>query len=183
MKQFAVGTLTVLVLSVLVGFGFTKVQAVEDNGPMVLTESQIESIRDRCLASKVALDKLHSTDALLRVTLGQQYENISSRLMAPFNSRIALNSYDGVALARTTVDFNKALDDFRSQYRSYESSVDAALNVDCSEEPVEYYAAIENARERRSDLHASTRQVNKLAQEYLDEFDIFVADILKDEKN
>lgn len=147
---------------------------------MVLTESQIESIRDRCLASKVALDKLHSTDALLRVTLGQQYENISSRLMAPFNSRIALNSYDGVALARTTVEFNQALDDFRSQYRSYESSVDAALDVDCADKPVEYYAAIENARQRRSDLHQSTRKVNQLAQDYLDEFDIFAAGVLKD---
>lgn len=165
-----------LAVSLLIGFG--QVQAA-DNGPVVLTEKQIESIRDRCLASKVALDKLHSTDALLRVTLGQQYENISSRLMAPLNSRIAINSYDGVEMAQTTVNFNQALDTFRSQYRSYESSVGSALGIDCRQKPVEYYGAIENARERRSELYEATREINQLTQKYLDEFDVFAADIMK----
>lgn len=113
MRQFAAGLLTTLAISGLVGFGFAKVQA-SDTSATVLTESQIESIKDRCLASKVALNKLHSTDALLRVNLGQKYENISSRLMAPLNSRVALNSYDSLDLVETTVDFNRALDVFLS---------------------------------------------------------------------
>lgn len=180
MKRLAIGMFTVLAFGLLFSFG--QVQAV-DNSPVVLTEKQIESIRDRCLASKVALDKLHSTDALLRVTLGQQYENISSRLMAPLNSRIALNSYDGIEMAQTTVNFNRALDNFRSQYRSYESSVGSALGIDCRQKPVEYYGAIENARERRSELYEATREVNKLTQDYLDEFDIFAAEIMKEESD
>ncbi len=180
MKQFVAGLSLTLVLTMLIGFGFASVQAV-DKGLVVLTESQIETISNRCLASKVVLDKLHSTDALLRVNLGQQYENISARLMAPLNSRIALNSYDGIDLARTTVDFNEALDEFRSEYRLYESSVDAALNIDCRKQPVEYYAAIENARQRRADLHSATDRVNQLTKEYLDEFDKFAEQVVKEQ--
>lgn len=180
MRQFAAGLLTTLAISGLVGFGFAKVQA-SDTSATVLTESQIESIKDRCLASKVALNKLHSTDALLRVNLGQKYENISSRLMAPLNSRVALNSYDSLDLVETTVDFNRALDVFRSQYRTYELSVDRAIDIDCQQNPVEYYAAIGLFRQQRADLHTATNEVNRLTQQYLDRFDSFAAQVVEEQ--
>lgn len=179
MKRFVAGLFVTLGFSGLIGLSFVSAQTASDTS-VVLTESQIKSIENRCLASKVALNKLHTTDALLRVNLGQKYENISSRLMAPLNSRIALNSYDSVELVQTTVDFNQALSVFRDQYRTYELSVDRAIDVDCQQDPVEYYGAIRLLRQNRADLHAATREVNRLTSQYLDKFDSFAADMAEE---
>lgn len=180
MKHIVAGLVLTVALSVTMGAGFMRAQAIDDT-PVVLTENQIEAINGRCLASKVALNKLHSADALLRVNLGQKYEYISSRLMAPLNSRIALNSYDGVELAQVTADFNRSLETFRNQYRTYELSVGNAIDIDCQQKPVEYYQAIELFRQHRAELHEATRDVNRLTQEYLDEFDIFSEQVIKDQ--
>src|SRR4051812_38508816 len=71
-----------------------------------LTSSQIAVVKANCLSAQSTLNRIHANDALSRVHLGQEYETISTKFMAPMNSRIALAKLDNVELTRTTVDFN-----------------------------------------------------------------------------
>lgn len=132
----------------------------------ILTDAQIEYISDNCQVSKVALNRVHTNDVVLRVNLGQRYETIARRLMAPMNSRIATNSLDNVELTKTTVDFNQAYSDFTEEYRRYDDSVTKALQLDCKTEPIDYYRQIERARDARKEVAETVDRLQALAKQY-----------------
>lgn len=148
--------------------------------PVILTEAQIEAIEQRCLASKVALNNVHSADGLQRVNIGQRYADISARLMGPFNSRVALNGMDGVELTELTVKYNRALSTFRDRYVTYDDSTSLALSIDCQTRPIDYYAAVEAARERREILRTSVTELNDLLKQYNQALNQFEASMERD---
>lgn len=145
---------------------------------LVLTEGQIALIRTNCIASQSVLNRVHANDGLMRVNLGQQYETISARLMAPMNSRIALNKLDGLELAKTTVDFNKKLDEFRSVYQEYERTVSSTLATNCVNQPVAFYDSVSLARTKRQTVQTTVSQLNALVTQYRSQFEAFSQKIL-----
>lgn len=144
---------------------------------IALSSSQIELISAYCTESRGHLERLRSADALQRVNLGQRYENISMKLMAPLNSRIALAGRDGLELAKTTVEFNQELTSFRKTYLDYDNQIDDIIRMDCKKYPVEFYQQLEAAREKRQELSDSVGKINQLIKRYQTEFESFAAGI------
>lgn len=160
--------------ALLIGGGAQLAYAQDSSDPVILTESQTQAIIDSCNVSKIALADVHYSDAATRVNLGQEYANLTTRLMAPLNSRISLAGRDGVELTRITADYNGERTDFIEAYKRYDDSMSAALAIDCRRNPAEYYAAIDVARERRAEVREISRQLNSLARQYQVEFEAFV---------
>lgn len=169
-RRIAIGL--VIAATVFLG-GSQVVGALSSEGPLILTEAQSQFISDSCRVSKIALGEVHSSDAVMRVNLGQEYANISSRLMAPLNSRIGLSGRDGVELTRITAEYNQLLQQFREAYVVYDDSVSAALAIDCRSKQAEYYGAIMTAREERQEVRELIDQLNQLAGQYRTEVDEF----------
>lgn len=164
MKRYSV-LAVVMFVAVLVA-GPRVVGALSVEGPLILTEAQTETIADNCTVSKIALGQVHSNDAAMRVNIGQEYANISSRLMAPLNSRISLAGRDGVQLTQITADYNTVLQEFRAAYRLYDNAVLEALGIDCRTKQAEYYAAVLVARQERAKVREAVSQLSSLATEY-----------------
>lgn len=165
--------LLMTIATLLLGAGAHMASAQNVEQPLILTEAQSQAISDSCTVSKIALGEVHSNDAVMRVNLGQEYSNITNRLMAPLNSRIALAGRDGVELTRITAEYNQVLQEFRALYSSYDDSVQKALNIDCRQQQAEYYAAVMTAREQRQEVRAAVEQLNELARQYRSEVDEF----------
>lgn len=146
---------------------------------MVLTDDQIGFIRSNCLDVQSTLERVHASDALTRVNLGQRYENISTKLMAPLNSRIALNRLDNVDLTKTTADFNAEVDNFRSLYQQYEQTMLRAIQINCKNQPVSFYDTITLAREHRAAVHDSVIKLSDLLKQYGTQFESFKSELLK----
>lgn len=157
-------------------------QAMAAEDTTVLTEKQIEAVVEACDNSQQQLRRLHASDALIRVNIGQEYNNLSSRLMAPLNSRIALNGLDGVDLSQATVDYNQAVTDFQDLYIIYEASVSAAIRTDCKKNPVGYYSHITNSRRLRAEVRDAIEGINDRIGQYETKFTAFSRDILKESK-
>lgn len=138
-----------------------------------ITPEQEQRIRQNCVSAQATLYRLHASDALLRVNHGKLYENISTKLMAPLNSRIALNRQEGLKLAATTLEYDRQIDIFRSDYRSYEEAMSDLLDMNCSENPSEFYASVLDTREKRQRLHEDTETVTTLLKAYKTEFEDF----------
>lgn len=136
----------------------------------VLTDAQMTSIANSCQMVQVELDSLHSSDALMRVNVGQQYSNILTSLMSPLNSRLALNQIDTVSLVTVSVDYNEALTDFRSKYSTYETSLQKTIDMKCEQDPARFYGAIETARKNRQALHGAIKELNTLLLRYQKEY-------------
>lgn len=132
----------------------------------ILSQAQIDAIKNACQASQSNLQRLQQSDRLLRVNLGQNYDSIARSLMAPLNSRMAINGLNGVDLATTTVDFDTAFAKFRSDYTAYDDSLQKAIAVNCTTNPVDQYRAIEDARQARQTVFDDTKTMQGLLKNY-----------------
>lgn len=142
---------------------------------VVLSQDQIEAITSSCITIQRNLQRLQQTDRLLRVNMGQNYDSIARRLMAPLNSRIALNGLDGVNLAKTTVDFNAQFTVFQHDYSKYDDTLSAAMAVNCQQHPVDLYNQIVNARVARQTVYDDTQKLDALLKTYKEQFEAFSA--------
>lgn len=140
-----------------------------------MTDAHIARIRSNCVEAQSSLAQIHASDALLRVNRGQLYESISTKLMAPLNSRIALNKLDGSTLVSTAADYEKALDTFRSDYQQYEEALSRALNMKCEDQPVAFYDGVSDAHDKRMQVHANVISLQALIAKYKTVFEEFSA--------
>ena len=147
----------------------------EDAPPM--TEAHIERIRNNCVEAQSTLSQLHASDALLRVNRGQLYESLSVKLMAPFNSRVALNRMNGSELVATATDYEDQLVDFREKYQAYEEAMSKTLRMNCRNEPVSFYDSVADTREKRAAVHESTLTLHKTIKQYKADLKAFAEDL------
>lgn len=136
-----------------------------------MSDQQLTQIRNRCSEVQATLSRVHSNDALLRVNRGQVYERLSTKLMVPLNSRVALNRLDGSSLLTVTSNYEQHLSDFRLRYQSYEEQLSSTMKIDCKKQPAKFYDSLKLARERRQFVADS---VNSLAKDITDYKKAFV---------
>jgi len=144
-----------------------------------MTEEQMARIRISCVSAKNTLNQLHANDALLRVNRGQMYESMSTKLMVRFNARADGNHFNVKDLTSVTQDYGTALTKFRDDYKSYEEQLYAALNINCSKEPVSFYDAVAVARTQRAQVHADVLKLHQYIDGYQAAFDAFTASFNK----
>lgn len=149
--------------------------AQAEEAPM--TAAHIARIKANCVQAQSLLNQLNNSDTLLRVNQGQQYELISSDLMAPLNSRVALNRLDGTKLVATTADYEAELNNFRLRYSQYGQALTDALHVKCTNEPVTFYDEVADARTKRQEVHDSVVRLNELLTEYRSDVSEFAGTI------
>ncbi len=139
----------------------------------VLSESQTQQVKDQCLSVKATLNRLHSSDALMRVNRGQIYESMLTKLMEKFNTRLASNKYDQADLKNTALEYSSILDNFRLDYQAYEEQLATTMDIDCSSKPVKFYDSVLSARTKRSLVHADVIKLNAQLAKYQEALDVF----------
>lgn len=158
----------------LLGLVLTNVSPVRaETASNTLTDAQLVAIRSNCGQLKTQLDRIHSSDALLRVNRGQLYEHMGTRLMTPLNTRIAANRLDGAQLIGITSDYETHLDAFRMAYRDYERKLSATLRIDCQKQPAAFYDSLAESRTLRTKVFEATELLRQDVSEYSKEFDVF----------
>lgn len=135
-----------------------------------------------CLAVKFTLSKVHQDDGLLRVTLGQTYETLSSKLMVRLNARIVENRLDGAELIKLAAEYEDALDAFREDYQKYEISMNNLLKADCQSQQQTYYMSLSDTRKLRDKVNRDVQELNKIMQEYYDAFEDFRAALEREQE-
>lgn len=147
-----------------------------------MTEAHIERIRANCVDAQSILSQLHASDALLRVNRGQLYESISTKLMTPFNSRVAVNKYDDPKLIEQSSLYERQLNEFRGYYKAYEEAMSRTLRMNCMNEPVAFYDSVGDARAKRQLVHQSTVALHETIKGYKEAFEAFATKIQEKEK-
>jgi hypothetical protein len=163
-----------LVLGALIAV-FTAVSfVVPVKAQSLLTDDQLGRIKANCVTIKNSLTQLQASDALLRVNRGQLYESLSSRLMNNFNARLSNNNYDNRGLTVVSSTYQAALQNFRTDYQTYERNLADLIKIDCTQKPAEFHLALEETRELRSELHGDVTRLHQLIDDYRLAVDDFV---------
>ncbi|MDB5187411.1 MAG: exported protein of unknown function [Candidatus Saccharibacteria bacterium] len=169
-----------IAVSLLGGVLFGVVAKAEDTLPM--TDEHIARIRANCVDAQSTLFQLHASDAGLRVNRGQIYESMSTKLMAPFNSRIVLNRISDESLLTTAAQYDQQLAAFRQQYQQYEEAMSKTLDFDCVAQPVAFYDSVTDTRAKRQLTHATVVELHKTIQKYGSEIDIYAKNFQADKQ-
>ncbi len=141
--------------------------AMAANNSSNLSSKQIESIRQNCVQAQVSLQQIQYSDAAGRVNRGQAYETLLNKLMAPFNSRVALNRLDiATDLTSSTTDLENAVNVFKSDYNTYSDALANTLTVKCQSNPQDFYSALQEARIDRQQVHKDIQIIDGLMEQY-----------------
>ncbi|QQG50966.1 MAG: hypothetical protein HZB75_00435 [Candidatus Saccharibacteria bacterium] len=170
MKRFLI---IIAAFAVTVAGSFAAMQSTASAEDVLMTEAHIARIRANCVDAQSSLRQLHASDALLRVNRGQVYESMSTKLMATFNSRVALNRLDGLKLVSIAAQYETQLMNFRQNYQSYEESMSGLLKLNCINQPVAFYDSVAATRAMRKKVHDSTLSLHKTIRDYKNEFELF----------
>lgn len=146
------------------GFGFFMIARAQSTD--TISDAQINLIKTNCVSVKDTLNRIHASDALLRVNMGQIYESISTKLMDGFNGRVVGNNLNGIDLVSISSKYEQALDKFRSDYIGYEEKMSTAMSIDCNKQPVSFYDSIASARTHRKQVSDDVQELNQLIKNY-----------------
>ena len=146
------------------------------NAVNVIDPDKIEKIKNHCTENQATLNQLHQTDAFRRINRGELYRTIGDKLMVPLNRRLAASQLDAGSLLTITADYNNEYRVFFNAYIQYDNAMTKLLSVDCSKEPVTFYNALVEAREKRGVLSKSNQTLQDFIRTYGTEFATFKAD-------
>lgn len=163
------GTLLIICAAMLVSGSFAQQVLAQT----ALPEEHVERIRQNCGTAQTALRQLRDSDAALRRNRGDLYGDVSTKLMAPLNTRIAANRLDGIKLGSTALQYDKQVELFRTSYTDYAKSMERTVAIDCAKNPVEFYESVAATREKRQKLHQENQAVVTLIELYRSEFEVF----------
>lgn len=161
------------IIGLLLGSVFGVSSVVRAQETSTLDDAHIERIRTNCVEAQTKLTRLHAADALLRVNRGQLYEQILTKLMSPFNSRVALNNLNSTELVSVAATYQTQLMGFRTTYQQYEEALSEALKINCADQPVAFYDKVAIARDKRKKVHDSTSKLKQSIETYRSSFSAF----------
>lgn len=160
--------------------GIFIVASQQAHAAVTITPEVVERIKNRCVENQAALNRLHQTDAFLRNDRGNLYRTIGDKLMVPLNRRLASNQLDGGALITVTSSYNDEYNQFYRAYIEYDNALSEVLDIDCKKEPVSFYTALIDAREKRVTLSQSNVKIKELVRQYGAAFTEFKANYEKE---
>lgn len=166
MKNKSIFGLLIFGAMILVAFSKSALAENAVFSPKEPTEEQISKVASGCADIKKHLTKLHSTDALKRVNLGQIYESISSDMMAKLNTRIVMNKLNGSELVSSAADFSENMKYFRENYKIYEQELKKLQDMDCASNGREFYLQLEKVRYQRKELNYNVSKLKEIANDY-----------------
>ena len=169
----------VLVATILAGLivvaGFGRVAWADPSIPPATSE-QLAIISQNCIQIKSTLQQLGQNDLLVRNNVGQYYDEISSDLMGPMNSRIALNHFDGADLVTTAASYSSQITTFRTDYLSYASKLQTVLGDNCSNTN-QFYTDLITAQQARQTLGQDVTALNSSITQYGQQFSDFAKNL------
>lgn len=138
-----------------------------------LAMPEVSVIRANCRAAQSVLSQLEKAGRGSRVARGRDYNGILD-LMFAMNARLASNKIAAPNLSVIAANFEKNLNQFRSDYETYYDRLSQLIETNCSENPSEFYQKLEHVRTFRAKLKADIGNLNQNIQSYYEEFDIVI---------
>lgn len=153
-------------------FGLITAGAYTARAASVITDRQIDTIRARCGEIQATLNRIHESDKVLRVNKGYRYKAVMlDKLMTPLNQRIATNQVDGGKLVSIAAEYSRVFQQFDSAYGTYERSLSAALQTDCTKQPTAFYDQLTGAYENRKQVAKADAKLADLSKDFKAEFE------------
>jgi hypothetical protein len=144
-----------IMLSLTGNFAASQVLAMPDSS--IITAN--------CRAAQRSISQIEKADVVSRINRVRTYNNTQDLLFA-MNARLSSNQIAAPRLVELTSDFKTQSAAFSASYNRYATELSRAINVDCVQKPVDFYARLINARKYRQDLADEIAKLNQIIDDY-----------------
>ena len=132
-----------------------------------ITEAQEDAISDHCMEIREQLKNVQKNDARARVHLGGRYETILSRFIMPLNVRLVENNLSNAELVENQNKFAETKMTFNNDYISYQQELEELVDMNCREEPKDFYEKLVKVRKKRKVMEQDTLRMRNLISGHL----------------
>lgn len=126
-----------------------------------ITDTQEKAIVDHCEEIRENLKNIQKLDARTRVYLGGYYETILTKFVTPLNMRLVENNMPNPDLLDNQEQFSKTIMAFRSDYTSYQQSLEDLVATNCKESPTSFYEKLDAMRAKRKKVSRDTTKIRE----------------------
>ena len=134
--------------------------------PRILNPNEAALVAQNCVVSQGSMQRLGNSDLATRVTRGRVYDYLLTKLIAPLNSRVALNRFDAGELTTTTTNIEQKFLGFKQDYTKYETALSSLVAFNCTAHPQEFYTQLEGARGLRAQVATDLADLDTLFDAY-----------------
>lgn len=160
-KKFLIFGAVVLAL----GFSFQNLTFADTE----INSEKLENIEMDCQSIKQTLKRVQNIDKNTRISIGRSYQTILTDFITPLNIRIVKNNQSNSELATLQGRFVEAREAFNRDYITYSQEFEELLNIDCKNEPENFYNKLVKTREKRAIVAASAKKVREIITEHQNE--------------
>ncbi len=149
----------------LLSFSFFET-AFADNE---INSEKLENIKMDCQSIKQTLKRIQNIDKNTRISIGRSYQSILSDFITPLNIRLVKNNISNGELSAIQSRFVDARETFNRDYIAYSQEFETLLNIDCKNEPENFYNQLVKTREKRAEVAASAKIVRGIITKHYNE--------------
>jgi len=125
-------------------------------------------VQNNCQDLKATLDRIHRSDATMRVNRGQFYEALLKNFLTNFNDRLVINDYNNADFATLSDSYRDRLEQFRDNYSTHEKDLDTVIGTDCTKAPGDFYEKLRTAQNSRLIVERDIESLNSIIVSYKD---------------
>ncbi|MCL2173805.1 hypothetical protein FWH58_00675 [Candidatus Saccharibacteria bacterium] len=139
----------------------------------VLGMPDVTTISVNCPAAQSILNQIQKADTGSRINRGHDYNEMLD-LMFAMNARLSVNKIAAPALTSLALQFEQNLQKFRNDYNNYDDIIASALDIKCTNRPIDFYNKLEMVRAARDLLRQDTVILSQNIDNYYTEFNLVI---------
>lgn len=132
-----------------------------------LTEDQKSAISANCSTIKQQLKQVQKVDSRTRSYLGTSYEKVISNFVTPLNLRLVKNNRANTSLSDIQTKLVNERKKFSETFVSYSQDLEELINVDCENEPDNFYTKLNSVREKRKNVQSVAGNIRQLIKTHI----------------
>ena len=117
-----------------------------------LTPDQEGAISVHCESIRQTLKTVQHEDSRTRVYFGGYYETILNKFIVPLNLRLVKNNLADINLSTNQATFATDKINFNDNFIDYQKSLEELINIDCKNNPADFYNKLTLVREKRATM-------------------------------
>lgn len=131
-----------------------------------LSKKQQNKIATNCSSIKDTLKSIQHSDSYSRVYLESEYSEIFNNYIAPMNTRIQNNGIIHKELSENQEDFVETRSKFKADFITYSKQMETLINIDCENNPTEFYDQLEYVRISRNETNVDVEKMSNIISEH-----------------
>ncbi len=142
-----------------------------------ISKQKLAGISENCEPIRENLRRVQREDSVIRTHLGPYYNTIFENFIKPLNLRLVDNNLTDQELFNNQSNFASSQDNFRTNYSNYQRELESLINIDCKNNPEDFYQKLVEVRTLRASVNTELKSMREIVTEQIEEVETLKSEL------